>query len=164
MNKFLPIFFIFAPFAYGSMDLSDFPFEVNAKEIVYRLVPPDGFEKLEIKLQLSGAVDNSIANINVDVGKSTYKIKGTELGMSFAPNLQEIQFHKIGIKEKYESIYFNLYYGSPQKIECGNGDFEYAQKSVKITIFPNYEPVVEHDNSYIKSCERFTEIEKSHGE
>jgi len=164
MNKLLPIFLMSVPLAHGSMDLSEFPFEVNPKEIIYRLAPPKGFEKLEIKLLLTGTADNEISNINVDTGKSAYKINGTELGIDFSPNLREIQFSKIGMKERYESIFFNLYYGAPQKIECGNNEFEYVQKSVKITIFSNSEPRVAHDNSYMESCKRFTEHEKAHGE
>jgi hypothetical protein len=164
VNKLLPTLLMFVPLAYGSMDLSDFPFEVNPSEIIYRLVPPEGFNKLEIKLQLTGTADNEIVIINVDTGRSSYKINGSELGINFSPNLQEIRFSKIGMKETYKSIFLNMYYGVPKKIECGKNEFEYVQESVKITIFANSEPLVAHDNSYIESCKRFTETEKLLGE
>ncbi len=164
MSRVFALILLLASSAYGSQDMSDFPFELNEKEIIYRLIPPKGFDRLEIAIHLSGKVNNTITDINIDTGTSIYKVDASQLNIEFAPNLREIRFHKIGTKEKYDSIFFDIYHGAPKKIECGKDQFEYVQKSVKVTVFPSSEPLVENDNSYIESCERLTRYDNDHQE
>lgn len=159
MNKFIAILITFSPLVYGSMDMRSFPFEIPTQELIYQLAPPSGFKKLKVTLHLSGKVDNEIILIEIDTGFAIYNIDAIQLDIDYSPNLNEIRFHKIGTQDNYRSIYFNILYGVPKKIECGLGKYEYLQSMVKVIVFSAAKPLIEKDNSFFKACNQLTKSE-----
>lgn len=159
MNKIIALFLLFSSFAHSSMDVTDAPFEIPSKEVVYRLAPPIGFQSLTVTFDMSGAVDNEINSIRIETGKAMHVIEPSQLNIDFNPNLNEIRFYRVGTEIENESIHFNIFYGAPKKTECGAGKFEYLQKSVKITVHPSGDPTVERDGSFFDMCKKLTGLE-----
>lgn len=159
MNKIIALASLLGSTAYSSMDMTDFPHEILPKTVAYSLSPLNGFKKLDVTFHLSGGVDNEISSIEIDTGKDVYSIESSRLNIDFAPNLNEINFHRIGDRTAATPIYFNIFYGAPRLVECGVEGKIYMQKAVKITIFPANEPTVERDSSFFDSCKRSTELE-----
>lgn len=161
MNKIIALIILFSSVAHASMDMTDFPNEIPSREVVYDLAPPAGFKKLKVTFSMSGTVDNEISSIEIDVGSAIHSIKSSRLNINSAPNMNEINFHRIGGRMAVTPIYFNIFYGVPQKVECGLEGLVYLQKSVKVSIYPAAEPEVEKDNSFFASCKRASELEGS---
>jgi hypothetical protein len=159
MNKIIAILVLLCPFVHASMDMERFPSEIPSKELIFRLAPPNGFEALKVTFQLSGKVDNEITLIEIDTGLAIHKIDSSQLNIDFSPNLNEIRFYTVGMKESYRSIYFNIFYGVPKKTECGKGKYEFLQDMVKVTIFSTDRPLIEQDDSFFEVCKSFTKAE-----
>ena len=138
------------------------PREVPSKSVIYSLSPPSGFESIKVTFNMSGAIDNKIMSIEIDTDQALHVIESSQLEIDFAPNLDEVRFHQIGGLNKPKGVYFNVFYGAPQKKECGLREFEYLQKAIKITIYPNSKPAVESDNSHSLACKKLTELANSH--
>ena len=154
MYKFIAVFLLFIPFAHTDVDMTNWPLPVPVREIVYSLVPPEGFESLVVTVQVDG---KGISLIEVDTGISIHKIESSQLNIDFSPNLNEITFYQVGVKE---SIFFNIYHGAPKKTECGDGDYEYLQNRVVVTVYPEVYPLIENDDSHFTLCSEFTESQK----
>lgn len=162
MNKFTIIILLFSSLVHSSIDMKDLPREVPSKGVIYSLSPPSGFESIKVTFNMSGTVDNKIISIEIDTEQALHVIESSQLEIDFAPNLNEIRFHQIGGHKKPEAVYFNVFYGAPQKTKCGMREFEYLQKAIKITIYPNSKPTVESDNSHFLACKRLTGLGNSH--
>lgn len=162
MNKLIAPILLFSSIAHSSMAMKDFPHEIPSKSVTYSLSPPRGFESLKVTFNMSGTVDNEIASIRIDTGRADHVIESSQLDIDFDPNLNEIRFHENGDRKEVDPVYFNIFYGVPQKMKCGLKGFEYLQKAIKITIHPTDEPTVERNSSFFETCKRLTELEGSH--